>query len=320
MQQGNVFGLSRDSVGGTFLVALLLCLICAFLVSYTAVSLKQTQLKNQEIFRKSKVLEVAQISLDEIESAGGVLAAFDKRIQTMIIDLDTGKDGAETAQKALEQIGKDFGGDILGKYDQFWAAKSRNALLADEIKDRRQDPAGLRFREKFAHVYALKSADGNSVQRYIFPIRGNGLWGVMQGFVALEPDFKTVAGLTYYDHKETPGLGGEVDNPDWKKSWEGQLVYDDGGEVALKVVKGPAAEGNAYQIDGLSGATITGNGVNSMIQFWFGDQGFGPFINQRKVDSAQSGIDVAPLPLDGRGISFQSAYFLPDFSGAAHVR
>jgi Na+-transporting NADH:ubiquinone oxidoreductase subunit C len=320
MQQGNVFGMSRDSVGGTFLVALLLCLICAFLVSFTAVSLKQTQLKNQETFRKSKVLEVAQISKDEIDAAGGVLAAFDKRIQSMIIELDSGKDGAETAQKAMEQIGKDFGGDILGKYDQFWAAKSRNTLLADEIKDRRKDPAGLRFREKFSHVYALKSADGKSVERYIFPIRGNGLWGVMQGFVALEPDFKTVAGLTYYDHKETPGLGGEVDNPEWKKSWEGQLVYDEEGEVALKVVKGTAAEGSAYQIDGLSGATITGNGVNSMIQFWFGDQGFGPFINQRKSESAQAKHDENALPAVGWGLSFKSAQFDPDFSGAANVR
>jgi len=318
MQQGNVFGMSRDSVGGTFVVALLLCLTCAFLVSFTAVSLKQIQLKNQEIFRKSKVLEVAQISKAEIDAAGGVLAAFDNRIQSMIIDLETGEEAADTVQKLLEQIGKDFGGDVLGKYDQFWAAKSRNTLLADEIKDRRQDPAGLRFREKFSHVYALKSEDGKTIQRYIFPIRGNGLWGVMQGFVALEPDFKTVAGLTYYDHKETPGLGGEVDNPDWKRSWNGQLVFNESGDVALTVVKGAAAEDSPFQIDGLSGATITGNGVNSMIQFWFGDRGFGPFINQRKSQSAQVSGGSEGLATDRLGLSHQPA--VTDNLGVLYVR
>lgn len=297
MQPGNVFGMSRDSVAGTFIVALLLCLACAFMVSFMAVTLRPIQMVNQETFRKSKVLEVAQISREEIREAGGVLAAFDSRIQSLIINLDTGEEALDELTAALDEVGKDLGGDVLGRYDQFWAAKSRHPLLADPIPDRRQDIAGLRFRERFSHVYLLKSEDGSSIERIIFPIRGNGLWGVMQGFVALETDLKTVAGLTYFDHKETPGLGGEVDNPQWKESWVGKRLFDDSQEIALTVIKGPASDDSLFEIDGLSGATITGNGVNSMIQFWFGDRGFQSFIETKAptvlqmADSPEKNID-----------------------------
>lgn len=294
MQQGNIFGMSRDSVGGTFIVALCLCLTCAFLVSLTSVSLRSIQMVNQETFRKSKVLEVAQISRDEIREAGGVLAAFDKRIRSLIINLDTGEEALEELTAALEEVGKDLGGDVLGRYDQFWAAKTRNPLLADPIPDRRQDIAGLRFRERFSHVHILMSEDGETPERLIFPIRGNGLWGVMQGFVALEPDLKTVAGLTYFDHKETPGLGGEVDNAEWKESWVGKRLFDDDRQVALSVIKGPADSDAKFEIDGLSGATITGNGVNSMLQFWFGSRGFQSFIE----DKAPSLLQVAGNAID----------------------
>lgn len=318
MQQGNVFGMSRDSVAGTFTVAVLLCLVCAFLVSFTSVSLRPIQMVNQETFRKSKVLEVAQIGRDEIAAAGGVLAAFDQRIESLIIDLDTGKDGLYELTEALQQVGKDVGGDVLGRYDQFWAAKSRNRLLAEEISDRRQDPAGLRFRERFSHVYMLKSKDGKEIERFIFPIRGNGLWGVMQGFVALETDLKTVAGLTYFDHKETPGLGGEVDNPRWKQSWVGQRLFDDNGNVALTVIKGSADEDSKFEIDGLSGATITGNGVNSMIQFWFGPRGFQPFIEAQLAKASE----IAKLQPIGESDSTTNLRQVPDvrLSGVDNVR
>jgi Na+-transporting NADH:ubiquinone oxidoreductase subunit C len=103
----------------------------------------------------------------------------------------------------------------------------------------------------------------------------------MYGFIALEKDLQTVSGLTFYEQKETPGLGGEVENPQWKKQWAGKKVFDAEGKVALQVVKG-SAEGE-YGVDGLSGATITSNGVTNLVHYWLGPSAFGPFIeNQRK--------------------------------------
>ena len=82
-------------------------------------------------------------------------------------------------------------------------------------------------------------------------------------------------GLTYYQHAETPGLGGEVDNDLWKAKWPGKQIYSEGGEVRLEVAKSAATD---YQVDALAGATLTSNGVSNMLQYWLGQHGFGPYI------------------------------------------
>ena len=108
------------------------------------------------------------------------------------------------------------------------------------------------------------------------------MWSTLYGFISLESDLNTVAGITFYEHKETPGLGGEVDNPKWKAMWPGKLVRDTGDEVRIEIIKGQVAEGSAdasHQIDGLSGATITSRGVSNAIRYWLSD-GYGPFLNK----------------------------------------
>jgi Na+-transporting NADH:ubiquinone oxidoreductase subunit C len=275
----------RDSISNTFIVATLLCLACSLLVSAVATGLRPRQQGNMELFRKSKVLEVAGITPDQIKAGGGVLAVFDKRIQSTIIRLETGQEAVEQAGKAMRTAGKNLGDDVVAKYDQVWAARSQHPAVSQPLPGNKvDDPAGLRFLEQFSHVYMLKSADGQSVESYIFPIRGNGLWGIMMGFISLKPDLQTVDGLTFYAHKETPGLGGEVDNESWKALWEGKFVYDPSGEVALQVIKGPAAPDAPHNIDGLTGATITSNGVTDMVKFWLGPRGFGKYIDQQLPD------------------------------------
>ena len=125
------------------------------------------------------------------------------------------------------------------------------------------------------------------MQQYVFPIRGKGLWSILKGFLAVEKDFETIAGITYYEHGETPGLGGEVDNKTWKKKWIGKKVFD-GGEVKIEVIKGVAEADDKYAIDGLSGATITSRGVTYMIEYWMGPEGFGPFIDLQKNKTAST--------------------------------
>ena len=107
----------------------------------------------------------------------------------------------------------------------------------------------------------------------------------MKGYLALEPDLKTIIGLEFFDHKETPGLGGEIDNPKWKSIWKGKEIYSDSGDILISVIKGSVDKSSTlakYQVDGLSGATITSNGVTNLLSFWLGDMGYGPLIDRLK--------------------------------------
>ncbi|MCA1927136.1 MAG: NADH:ubiquinone reductase (Na(+)-transporting) subunit C [Calditerrivibrio sp.] len=120
--------------------------------------------------------------------------------------------------------------------------------------------------------------DKGVMQRMVLLIYGNGLWSTMYGFIGLEKDLATVSSITFYDQKETPGLGGEVDNPSWKALWKGKKIYDDNGDVTLSVKKG--GDGSLYSVDGLSGATMTTKGVDNIIKFWFGDNGYRKFFKK----------------------------------------
>lgn len=97
-------------------------------------------------------------------------------------------------------------------------------------------------------------------------------------FVAVEMDGNTVAGITYYEQGETHGLGGEVENPRWRQQFVGKQLFDENHRPALRVYKGGAPEGSIHGVDGLSGATLTANGVQHTFDFWLGDMGFGPFL------------------------------------------
>ena len=145
--------------------------------------------------------------------------------------------------------------------------------------DAHDDPAGIKRRSNVVEIYLVKDAQ-QKVQEIVLPVYGNGLWSMMYAFVALDTDGRTVKGITYYDQGETPGLGGEIENPNWRAQFIGKKVLDDNGRPALKVVKGGARQGDEYAVDGLSGATLTANGVQHSFDFWMGDLGFGPFLKQ----------------------------------------
>jgi Na+-transporting NADH:ubiquinone oxidoreductase subunit C len=112
----------------------------------------------------------------------------------------------------------------------------------------------------------------------------------LYGFVALRADFDTIHGLTFYKHGETPGLGGEVDNPRWRAKWADRKVFDENFDPAIRVIKGPAGppEEAPFEVDGLSGATITSNGVTYLMQFWLGEDGFGPYLEKLRSEGGAS--------------------------------
>jgi len=155
---------------------------------------------------------------------------------------------------------------------------ARDPKLSDAL-DGEEDIALIKRRERFTTIYMVEK-DGK-LESLILPVRGYGLWSTLHGFVALKGDLNTVVGLGFYQHAETPGLGGEVDNPKWKALWPGKVLFDAQGKPAIHIVKGgvdPASPDAKHQVDGLAGATLTSNGVDRLLQFWLGEQGFGPYL------------------------------------------
>ena len=144
-------------------------------------------------------------------------------------------------------------------------------------------PGGMNF------TRSLARGDSGELSRIILPVHGYGLWSTMYALLALAPDGRTVKAITYYEQRETAGLGGEIANPSWQAKWVGKEVIDDNGEPVFRVAKGSVNEESPnaiHQVDGLSGATLTSNGVTNTIRFWLGEDGFGPYLEKlRRVES-----------------------------------
>lgn len=256
--------MQRDSIQNVFRVAVLLCLICSVMVSVTAVGLRETQQQKKEQFRQVNILKAAGLW----EPGADAAALFREYIQPVVIDLETDRSTDRFAPGARE-------------LDPRTAARNKAlSRRVDGSEETGADIASINVRETYTTVYAVRK-DGR-LQTLVLPIRGYGLWSTLWGFVALDfsaatadPGSLTVKGLTYYQHAETPGLGGEVDNELWKAKWPGKQVYDSDWQVRLEVAKSAAG---AYQVDAISGATLTSNGVSNMLQYWLGPHGFGPYV------------------------------------------
>ena len=254
---------NNESIKKTFIVATLLCLVCSVVVSTAAVLLKPAQVANKEKDFKINILRAGGL-YDEGIAAGKSIDEMFANISTKLVDLDTGR-----YTDAVD----------VETYDQRKAAK--DPALSDSLSAA-QDLAKISNREKYAKIYMVENAEG--IEKLILPVKGYGLWSTLYGFVALEADLNTVSSFAFYEHAETPGLGGEVDNPSWKALWVGKQVYN-GEEVGLEVIKGNVNPNSAtaqYQVDGLSGATLTSVGVSNLVKFWMGDMGFAKFINNLK--------------------------------------
>lgn len=265
--------MQRDSIANTFVVAVSLCVVCAVLVSSAAVGLRQRQDANKKLDQQKNILLAAGL-IDGKSNAKEISEIFGAQVEPMLINLDSGE--------AVE-------GDAAS-YDAVKAAKSGDDKQRIVLTD---DPARIKVRENDEVIYRIKDEAGKT-QQYVFPIRGYGLWSTLYGYIALDSDMETVNGISYYQHGETPGLGGEVDNPAWKAQWKGKKIYDMSGTgadeqrtVDLKVVKGIAM--TDHQVDGLSGASITSKGVENMISFWFGPQGYLPFIQSVTASDTSTG-------------------------------
>jgi Na+-transporting NADH:ubiquinone oxidoreductase subunit C len=251
--------MAKDSISGTLLVAGLLSVVCSALVSISAVMLRPLQAENRDLDRKKNILQAAGI-FEEGRSVEELFARFEIRV----VDLASG----------------DFVDDPdAATFNQRKAALSNDQGLPIPKKD---DLAGIKRRSRFAPIYVSSDDDG-SLQQIILPVHGKGLWSTLYGYLALDSDLTTIKGFAFYEHGETPGLGGEVDNPRWKEQWIGKQAFDSAGNPRIEVIKGavdPDGPEARHQVDGLAGATITSRGVSALLEYWLGEKGFKPMLDR----------------------------------------
>jgi Na+-transporting NADH:ubiquinone oxidoreductase subunit C len=254
--------MGKEPAAKPFYSVLVLAFVCSVLVAGAAVGLRPMQEANRQLDQKKNILRAANL-YDKNKPVDTLFSV----IETRIVELTTGEFIPES------QVSPE-------SYNQLKAALSSDFGRSLDKKD---DIAGLGRLEKYALVYLVR--DDDKTVQVILPVRGKGLWSTMYGYVSLDADLTTIRGISFYEHGETPGLGGEIDNKKWQAGWQGKKMYSPSDTIALQVVKGkaPTTGDNAqYRIDGLSGATMTANGVNDLMHFWFGEHGFKPFLDHIK--------------------------------------
>ena len=204
--------------------------------------------KNEDIFNKRAVLSAIQDRLpspaEDLQDEE-VLALFDSEMTQVVLDME---------------------------------GNEQDTMLAEKVNmaDEKKKPEDQRKLPLFIY-------EGSDEPVYIFSVRGNGLWDEIWGYVAIESDLNTIAGAAF-DHKgETPGLGAEIkDSPYFPEQFKGKKIYNEDGEyVSILVKKGGGTKGDYHAVDGLSGATITADGVTEMM--YRGLKYYEPYLRKLKA-------------------------------------
>jgi Na+-transporting NADH:ubiquinone oxidoreductase subunit C len=250
-------GSKTETVARTLLVALLVSLVCSSFVASAAVLLQPRQAANAVLDVRRNILRVAGLY------GGGDVDELYGSIEPRIIELETGAYVQGVDPEA---------------FDPIEAAKdsAQGVEVPAEI-----DVARIGRRAKLARVYLVRGDAG--IDRIILPVSGYGLWSTMYGFLALEADGNTIADITFYEHGETPGLGDFVGKPAWQARWHEKRLFDESGRLQIQVAKGHVSPDDPmadYRVDGVSGATLTGNGVTNLLEYWLGDHGYGPYLQR----------------------------------------
>lgn len=243
----------RKAVGVTFLVAL----VAALVVSSASVLLKPAQEAHLERERQARFEAMidALPAMRELMLEAGV-----DTLDTRVVRLSTGEFDPNVDPAAFDP----------GKAAQDPATSLE---LPAEI-----DLAGLKRIATHAQVHLLER-DGE-LHLVVLPVSGTGYQSLIRAYIALHSDLRTVAALTITDQGETPGLGSRIEEPDWQALWAGKRIAGEDGRIVIRVAKGPAS--GPHEVDGISGATRTGNAITNMLAFWLGEHGFGPFLDRQK--------------------------------------
>jgi Na+-transporting NADH:ubiquinone oxidoreductase subunit C len=234
-------------------------LVCAILVSVSTTVLRPIKERNEALQRYRHV--VALTGLLEPGSDDDRIFQVVEQLDARVVDLRTG----EFAE-----------GITPSQVDARSAITDPERSTAIESAD---DIARLGRRPHHEVIYLVWQDD--DLERIILPISGQGMWSTLYGFIALESDLNTIADVSFYEQAETAGLGDQIEDPEWQAKWRERKIFGDDGEVKFQVAAGtvsPSSAAAAHEVDGMSGATITGRGVTNLIRYWLGSHGYGPLF------------------------------------------
>lgn len=232
-----------------------LTVILGGLLSLASVGLKPAQEKQVELDTKKKILG-AVMDISSVKNPNDLLALYEKRVESLVVDIN---------------------GDLVEK------DKKGNPAIAEKVNIQKNYRFASEDRLYPVYKYIGESGD---VEAYIFPMFGAGLWDWISGYMALENDLNTIKGVAF-DHKsETPGLGARITSEEIKSRYVGKEIYNDGGDlVSVVMVKGEGNQGlTSHQVDGMSGATLTGKGVNAMLKTYL--KSYEGYIQKVKNDKS----------------------------------
>ncbi len=262
--------MAKDTPIRALLTVLVTAVVCSFFVSASVVLLRPIQLNNKLLERSGNVLALTGLLPPDREVDDDELLKLYKSLDARVIDID-----------AI---------DLDSGYDPY-TFDTRKAATDPELSvaiPSGEDIASLGRRSRFKTIYLVWRDD--ELQRIVLPVRGAGMWSMLYGYIALESDFNTIAGMLFYEQNETPGLGDQIAKPHWQAKWVGKKLYEDSDEVLFHVSEGPVeagASGADYEVDALTGATVTANAVTALIRYWFGPNGYGPLLNRLRENPPQ---------------------------------
>lgn len=254
--------MSNDSMTKTLTVALLVALFGSVMVTSASVLLQPRIDENFERERQKNLLEIVR-RLPGSEKLFQRIG--DTALEEVVVELSSGT------------ITRNITPDQVGSHAAAKAPVDSIVIPPD------RDIAGVKRVSRYKVVFLVREED--EIRLIVLPVHGQGYASTLRGYLGLAGDGNTIIGLNFYKHAETPGLGAQVDNPQWRNQWQGKKVRDPAGRLRIGVAIRAArtSDQNAsYQVDGLTGATLTSRGVHNLIRFWLGDDGFGPFLNRIK--------------------------------------
>ncbi len=246
MQQSNLYVLAFAAV---------MTAVLAGVMSTTSLALKPLQDRNVELDTKKKILG-AVMDITTYEEPQQILDLYKQRVSSLVVDVN----------------GNEIHEDEAG-----------NPLIAEKIdigKNNKINPEN-----RYYPVFKFMGEDGEQVKSYIFPMFGRGLWDWISCYIALEADLNTVRGIAFDHKQETPGLGARITEEAVYTRYQGKKIYENGQLVSITMVKGEGNSGlNAHQVDGMSGATMTANGVNDMLKNYLKD--YKAYMDKVKSDKS----------------------------------
>ena len=253
--------MNRDSPKKAILVVLLTALVCSTFVSAAVVLLRPIQLNNQMLERSRNIIGLTGLLEPGPPVDDDEMLQLYRSLDRRMVDIDRA-----VFDDAIDP-------------DTFDKRRAANDPELGTGIPAAQDIASLGRRSRFAPVYIVWKDGG--LDRLILPVRGAGMWSMLYGFIALESDLNTIAGMTFYEQNETPGLGDQITHAHWLEQWQGRRLFDARGQPRFRVSESAVEAGSslaAYEVDALTGATVTGNAVTALIHYWFGPHGYQAFL------------------------------------------